>query len=45
MSNSSDFVEVIPPFEQLLSTGVPSIAALDTYIVDLDLDLEENGKE
>lgn len=31
--------------EQLLANGVPSIAAMETYIADLDVDLEENSKE
>lgn len=45
MANMLNFVEKVPPLEHLLGNGVPSVAALDTYIADLDLDLEENAKE
>ncbi|XP_052791373.1 uncharacterized protein KIAA0825-like [Mya arenaria] len=45
MSTSVDFTDWVPPVDHLLANGIPSIAALDTYIADLDLDLEENAKE
>ncbi|KAH3834366.1 uncharacterized protein KIAA0825-like isoform X2 [Dreissena polymorpha] len=45
MASSLQFRECAPPMENLLANGVPSIAAMETYIADLDIDLEENAKE
>lgn len=45
MASCVDFAETVPPMEQLLACGTPSIAALETYIADLDMDLDENAKE
>ena len=45
MANVLNFIEKVPPVEHLLADGLPSIAALDTYIADLDMDLDENAKE
>ena len=40
-----NFEENLPPLQCLLDGGVPSLATLDTYIADLDMDLEENSKQ
>ena len=40
-----NFEETLPPVQSLLDGGVPSLATLETYIADLDVDLEENSKE
>ena len=40
-----DCEETLPPLKSLLAEGVPSLATLETYIADLDVDLEENSKE
>jgi len=45
MTSCVDFSETVPPMEQLLVCGTPSISALETYIADLDVDLDENTKE
>ncbi|KAL4228091.1 hypothetical protein ACF0H5_013526 [Mactra antiquata] len=45
MANMLNFVERVPPLEKLLANGIPSVSALDTFIADLDVNLEENAKE
>ena len=40
-----NYEETLPPLQSLLAGGVPSLATLETYIADLDVDLEENNKE
>lgn len=45
MASCTDFAETVPPMEQLLACGTPNISALETYIADLDVDLEENARE
>ena len=40
-----NYEETLPPLQSLLAGGVPSLATLETYIADLDVDLEENSKE
>ena len=40
-----NYEETLPPLQSLLAGGVPSLATLETYIANLDVDLEENSKE
>jgi hypothetical protein len=41
----ADMADKLPPLHSLLEMGVPSLAALDTYIADLDAQLEDNSRQ
>lgn len=38
-------LEMIPPVRSFLECGIPCLAALDTYVEDLDRQLEDNSKQ